>query len=316
MTCFILWPFVTPGAWAVALAVLLQPAYRAARSARIQPSIAAAIVTCGLGITVFLPAVWVLNTLFDAAGRGMEHLGPSNLHGLWQRLMQNHPIPPTLEVIITNFINISARDDELLRALSMRIHSILKASLIGLVHGCLALFAVFFFLRDGEPLLTGLKAMMPLSEQDTDALIKRIVDTIHATLLGMVAVSILQGALGAALLWWLKIPGAVVWGAIMFLLALVPYLGAFVVWIPIAAFLAISGDWYRAIVTVLWGTVVIGLSDNLCYPYLVGRRLHYHSLLVFIFFVGGIVIFGAAGIVLGPVVLAITERLLWIWRRG
>jgi len=147
-------------------------------------------------------------------------------------------------------------------------------------------------------------------------LLGRISDTVHATVLGMIAVAILQGTLGALLLWWLDIPGVVVWGAIMALLALVPYLGTFVVWIPIAVSLAIQGDWMHTIVTIVWGGVVIALSDNILYPHIVGQRLHYHSLVVFFFLLGGVLAFGAAGAVLGPVILAVTDRLLWIWRRG
>jgi predicted PurR-regulated permease PerM len=143
----------------------------------------------------------------------------------------------------------------------------------------------------------------------------RIHDTIHAALFGVVAVAVLQGTLGALLLYWLELPGVVVWGTIMGLLALVPYLGTFIVWIPVAFFLAMQGDWYRAGVTVLWGTIVIGLADNLVYPHLVGKRLHYHTLMVFFFLLGGVVLFGSAGVVLGPVVLATTERLLWMWQR-
>jgi predicted PurR-regulated permease PerM len=89
-----------------------------------------------------------------------------------------------------------------------------------------------------------------------------------------------------------------------------PYLGAFVIWIPLAIFLALQGSWDKALVTTAWGTIVIGLSDNLLYPYLVGRRLHYHSLVVFFFLLGGVLVFGPAGIVLGPISLAIAAEVL------
>ena len=49
--------------------------------------------------------------------------------------------------------------------------------------------------------------------------------------------------------------------------------------------------------------------------FIVGKRMRFHTLVVFIAIVGGIALFGASGIVLGPVVLAVADALLDIWRR-
>jgi predicted PurR-regulated permease PerM len=174
----------------------------------------------------------------------------------------------------------------------------------------LTLFIVFFLLRDSTFFLQGLKVLLPFSKDETERLLVRIHDTIHAALFGTLAVSAIQGMLGALLLFWLQLPAAIVWGVIMALLAVMPYLGAFVIWIPLAIFLALQGSWDKALVTTAWGTIVIGLSDNLLYPYLVGRRLHYHSLVVFFFLLGGVLVFGPAGIVLGPISLAIAAEVL------
>ena len=67
---------------------------------------------------------------------------------------------------------------------------------------------------------------------------------------------------------------------------------------------------YLHVGEILWGSVIIGLSDNLLYPFLVGKRLHYHTLIVFFFLLGGIVLFGTSGVVLGPLTLALTDGLL------
>ena len=86
----------------------------------------------------------------------------------------------------------------------------------------------------------------------------------------------------------------------MGMLAVVPFLGAFIVWGPAALALGLNGQWIAAGVLTLWGLLVVGLIDNLVYPMLVGRQLAMHSLLSFIAIVGGLMLFGAHGIVLGP----------------
>lgn len=101
----------------------------------------------------------------------------------------------------------------------------------------------------------------------------------------------------------------------MALLAIVPVLGAFVVWVPAAIYLLLAGEWGKAIILTVWGSVVIGLIDNLLYPVLVGTRLRLHTALVFVAVVGGLFVFGAAGLVLGPVILVVTQALIDLWRR-
>jgi predicted PurR-regulated permease PerM len=99
----------------------------------------------------------------------------------------------------------------------------------------------------------------------------------------------------------------------MALLAIIPFLGAFVIWAPAAAFLALSGDYSSAVLLALWGTLVIGLVDNVVYPMLVGNKLRMHTLLSFIAVVGGLIVLGAPGVVLGPLLVAVTLTLADIW---
>ena len=149
---------------------------------------------------------------------------------------------------------------------------------------------------------------------ETDRLCGRVGDTIYATIYGTLAVSAVQGLLGGLMFWWLGLPAPLFWGVVMALLAVVPVLGAFVVWIPAALFLAMEGSWGKAIILAVWGGVVVGSIDNLLRPVLVGKRLQLHTVFVFISVVGGLLVFGASGLILGPVVLTITTVLLENWR--
>lgn len=114
--------------------------------------------------------------------------------------------------------------------------------------------------------------------------------------------------------WWLGLPMPVLWGFAMGLLAVVPVLGAFIVWVPAALFLALDGEFGKAVILTLWGTIVIGGVDNLIYPILVKNRMRLHTVPAFIAIVGGLLLFGASGLLLGPLVLTITMFFLEIWR--
>jgi predicted PurR-regulated permease PerM len=92
-------------------------------------------------------------------------------------------------------------------------------------------------------------------------------------------------------------------------------LGPFVVWVPAAVLLALEGSWGKDSILTGWGVGVIGIIDNLLYPIFVGKRIRLHTLLVFFALLGGLAVFGASGLILGPVTLAVTVALLNVWRR-
>ena len=96
----------------------------------------------------------------------------------------------------------------------------------------------------------------------------------------------------------------------MFFLSMIPMAGSFLVWVPAAAFLALTGALLKAGILVVWGLLVIGSIDNFLSPRLVGKRARLHELLIFFSVLGGLQVFGVLGLVLGPVVVAITLALI------
>jgi predicted PurR-regulated permease PerM len=186
---------------------------------------------------------------------------------------------------------------------------------MAIVQLLLTLFLLFYFFRDRSKVLATVRSLLPLSGAEADRLFSRVYETVHATIYGTVLVALVQGALGGLMFWWLGLPAPLLWGVVMALLAIVPVFGAFIIWIPAAIFLAMSGQWGKAMILTGWGAVVIGLVDNLLYPMFVGSKLRMHTVPVFIAIVGGLALFGGSGLVLGPVTLAVTIALVEVWRR-
>jgi predicted PurR-regulated permease PerM len=63
-----------------------------------------------------------------------------------------------------------------------------------------------------------------------------------------------------------------------------------------------------------WGMFVVGTIDNILYPILISRKLRLHTIVAFISLAGGIFVFGASGIILGPITLTASVYLMHIWR--
>jgi predicted PurR-regulated permease PerM len=134
-----------------------------------------------------------------------------------------------------------------------------------------------------------------------------------ATVNGSIIVALVQATMAGIIYLILGVPGAALWAAVTFITALVPVFGTFLVWGPIALYLALSGSAVKALVLVGWGVVAIGTIDNILYPYLVGDRLRLHTVPTFFSILGGITLFGASGLILGPLALAITIALIDVW---
>ena len=168
-----------------------------------------------------------------------------------------------------------------------------------------ALFALFYLLRDSDAFLSALRRMIPLNQSRTDELLGRAKDITEAIVYGTVVVAVVQGVMGGMAFRVVGLPAATLWGAIMGVLALIPMIGPPLVWVPAAAYLIITGSVAQAVVLAAFGALVIGTVDNLLRSIFVGSRAHVHSLVVFLSVLGGVVVFGLAGVVMGPVLFAL-----------
>ena len=310
----ILLTFLSPIAWALAFSVVSYPLFTKLVSYVQNRTLASVLMVLGLSIMGLLPAVWVAERLVIAGLDGLHTLLPLVERGEWAGSLKRYPILAQNITWIESTFHLQDTSREILEKVRRGIPSLVTASLWGIVQGMLIMFIAFLLFRDGRLLMRYTEGLLPLHRGETRHLINRMSDTIHATLFGMIAVALLQGGLGGLMFWWLGLPAPLIWGTIMTLLAVVPYLGTFIVWIPVAFYFALQGQWTSAAILVVWGSIVIGLSDNLLYPFLVGKRLHYHTLVVFFFLLGGIVLFGTAGVVLGPMILALSDGLVQVCR--
>ncbi len=307
-------PFLPALTWAVTIAVLFAPMHRWIESKVRRPGIAAGLSVFFVALIVVVPAGFVVERLVAEAGKGAEVIRGQVESGSWRRVLDAHPSVAPFGRWIEQTVDLTGMVSAAGGYLTNTGASFVRGSVRQFVGLLLTFYLLFYFLRDRRAALDALRELLPLSGAEMGRMFARIADTIYATIYGTVAVAAIQGALGGLMFWWLGLPAPLLWGLVMGLLAIIPVLGAFIVWIPAAIFLALAGSWGKATILIVWGGVVVAGIDNLLYPILVGNRLKMHTVLAFFSVVGGLFVFGAAGLILGPVVLTITMLLLEIWR--
>ena len=314
--CYLLaYPFLPALAWALTLAVVAHPLHDWIARRIFRPNLAAVLAVLLVATTVVAPGLFVTQRLVRESMKVVETIETEAVSGRWQAIIQRNPqLAPILKRIEAQ-MDLRNAVEGAANLVTERFSSFVGGSVWFVGELLITFFFLFYFLRDRRLALNALKSIIPLSDAENEQVFQRVAETIYATVYGTLAVALVQGFLGGLVFWWLGIATPFLWGVVMALLAVVPMLGAFVVWLPVAGFLALEGSWGKALFLIAWGGIVIALIDNLLYPVLVGKRLRLHTLPVFVAMLGGLVVFGASGIILGPVVLAITAALIEVWRR-
>ncbi len=312
LCCLLAAPFLPALVGALALAVIFTPLQRWLESKLQSANLAAFVSVFVIALIVVAPATVVAQRLVVQAANGARFIETKVESGEWRRAIEGQPLLAPFALPIEEQMNLPGAAKTLATWLSATAGSIVTGSVFQAVSFCLVFYLLFFFLRDRRAALHSIRSLSPLSKSEMEMLFDRVGGTIHATVYGTLAVSCIQGFLGGLMFWWVGLPAPLLWGVVMGLLAVVPVLGAFVIWIPAALFLVIEGSWGKALILTAWGVVVVGTIDNLLLPVLVGNRLKLHTVLAFLSVVGGLMVFGPAGLILGPMALTITTVLLEI----
>jgi predicted PurR-regulated permease PerM len=187
----------------------------------------------------------------------------------------------------------------------------LVGNVIGaIVKAFFVIITMYYLFRDGDRIVLALPGVLPLDHYQSEAILGRITQVVSASVYGVVSIAMLQGLLGGLAFWVLGVPSPVLWATVLAFVCMIPIAGSFFVWLPASIYLILTGHWTKGILLVLWGALVISTIDNLLRPKLIRNQTKLHELFVFFSVLGGMSVFGLLGIVLGPVVLAITLGLL------
>lgn len=172
------------------------------------------------------------------------------------------------------------------------------------------IFSLFYMLRDGDRLYNWIRSVTPVSEKIQEELYSRAEIMTNAVLKGHVLVAIVEGLVGGLGLYLAGVPNFAFWTFIMILLSFIPVVGAFLVWAPASIYLFLMGQPIEATFLFLYGAIIISFIDNVMRPYMVDSRAELHPAAILIGVLGGVYVFGAIGLFVGPVIFGLTKAVL------
>jgi len=309
-----LWPFLPALVTSVVLGVLALPAHQRIHARIRNEQVSAFLSTLLVVVVIVLPILGVSMIALQDLGTGVDWLENELRSGfpMFNRLVAW--IEGVLAAVGITNPDVTARVTERLGDVPQLVvgRTFRVVSGVGgvFLQVGVGLFTLFYLFRDGERMLEAGKGLVPLASGPTNLLLHRTKEVIFAAVFGHVFVAMVQGTLGGLAFWALGVPTPAVWAVLMGALSLIPMVGPAFVWVPAGAVLIATGSTARGVTLLLFGLLVISTVDNVIRAMLVSARARVHPLVVFLGVLGGVLMFGAVGILVGPVLIVAAAALM------
>jgi predicted PurR-regulated permease PerM len=324
----ILSPFLKALTWAAILAVLFYPAYDwLVRVFKGKATLAALTIIVLIALVIVLPGIQIVGFLAEEVVQLVKTVGAlTDSEGVetWKR----HPWIQWLlgwwSMLGVELAKLKFEID--LRKLVIQGAQVSSGVVLSQLTGAaqniflfvanvlLVLLTLFFFLRDGAALCYRLRRLLPMDPEHQERLFTNIVNAVTAVVHGCLVVAMIQGFLAGLAYWVLGVPYAIVWAVATAFFALLPVGGSTIVTIPVTIYLFLQGDIIKGVMMAIWALGVVGGVDNVLKPIFIGTRLKLPMLLLFFGILGGLSVFGALGLILGPVLFALLAAFLDLYR--
>lgn len=297
-------PFYEAIIWAVIGGVTFWPVNKKIRQwIGGRGSLSSLIAVAGVLLFFLVPAAFLLTSLVTQMTNVYEKVYPQ-MPLILNRLSQLIPFKDD-----SFRQKIIAGVDDIGKVLISYMGSVSVNALSVLFQMAVTVMLLYFIFRDGDSFIVKLRSSSLIPAEDIDVFVRETGGVISAVIYGVIFTAMLQGVLGGIGFWVTGLPAPVLFGAIMFILAIIPFAGTALVWGPAAIYLLYYGMIGKGIFLIIWGLLAVGMIDNFLRPYFISKRLGLHVVLSFIGIVGGMSAFGLLGVFLGPLLLALMMRL-------
>jgi predicted PurR-regulated permease PerM len=193
---------------------------------------------------------------------------------------------------------------------------IVQASAGALLTVVIAMWTMYYVLLDWPRIGRHLERLLPLDPHHTRALVDEFRDVGRRAFVGTVASAIIQGCLAGLGFTIFGVPHPATGGALLAVTSFIPVIGILLVWVPAAIWLLVSGHLARALLLTAYCLVILmAANDYVIRPRLVGSSEDAHPLLTLVSLIGGISVFGVAGVIVGPVALSLFLATARIYER-
>ena len=183
-----------------------------------------------------------------------------------------------------------------------------------LVNWSLALLGLYYLLTAPPTSWPRFARAMPLSLAGTDSLRARLRDITQGIVAGTMLSAAVQGAAIGFGLWLAGVPDALFWSACAAITTLVPVIGNAMIWLPALLLMVLRQQYPGAVAIAIFGGGMPPIIDRVVRATVSRRVGDVHPMLTLVGALAGMRVAGVAGIILGPVALAMFLALIEVYR--
>lgn len=319
-------PFLGPLLWAAVLSIMAYPLNKAIGSAtRSRRTLSAIITTALVVLLIFSVTFFLGRTMVQESRQVYRQIVQSIDEGEAEGIIQTLAGLP--DKILPGFFE--ERDTEVIEAwmnnvatsalggLDQKVTSWINQAIGNASKFLLDIFilvvTLFFLLRQGEGWFALARESVPLSPRLRNLIIERFTTTFQAIVYGVLLGATIETTWLTFGYWLFGVPLPIFLGVLTFFLILFPLIGAVFIWLPATIWLFMTTDSVLiAAGFLLW--CLVSLVGILLKPAIIGTRADLPMFFVLMSIMGGVAAFGAVGVILGPILLAIAISMARIYR--
>lgn len=329
LSFFIVLPFVNALIAAIIIAYIFYPVYRFLVRWIKNSTASSFIVTIIILLIILVPLVFLINSTASAI-QGISKIQDFLDEGFPKGCKSNdNTICSGIDKLIENYNEnprMKLTVDSSLNKLRQGIFTYSTNFILTIPRLVLSIFimffAIYYLFKDGPGLVDYIKNLLPIKDIHKKSLISKFDDVLYAVLYGTFITALIQGVLAGLGFYLFGFKSFFLLGVLTIIAAMIPFLGPPVVWVPAVLFKVIEGVGlnnniilWKAIGMAVYALLVVGLIDNFLRPKIIGKRSNVHPVVILIGIFGGIYLLGPIGLVAGPLILALTETMIEIFKK-
>jgi predicted PurR-regulated permease PerM len=315
-------PFLTPILTSIFLAYLFYPVYKWINSKINKPNVSAFIVTLLILILVTVPLTLALFKIAKEANTGYIMIKSSINDGT---LLPEECADGVLCAAYTS-IRETIQDplfksyiDDSLRRMTQSVVDGIGNFLFSIPKRVLDLFItffmIFFLLRDGERAVKAIENANPLRKSHHRKIIGQMHEVTRAIVYGFFLIAAIEGIIATLTFLIFGVQSPFIWGIIVAITALIPFIGASIIWIPASLIKYLGGENFSAMGIVIGGLIISGI-DTFLKPKIIGTHASIHPIMMILGMIGGVTLIGPIGIIFGPLILALFVTFLKMYKKS
>ena len=306
---FVLKPIIVAVVFGLLFAYIFRPLYGFIKKYLKGENLSALALIAVIGILIAIPIAWLAPTLVNEIFDAYLYFQDVNITNLLSNWMQS-------DLATSIGLNLESLIATLFSKMISQFSNILVNLSSWLLQFAVFLFTFYFAVRDSDKMKKYISDLSPFRKTTEDKFSNEFRGVTNAIIFGQVLIGIIQGLAVGIGFFVLGVPSASILTFVACIVSIIPVLGSWLVWLPVAIYLLIKGSTFAGIFLLLYGALFVSVIDNLLRPYILSKKSNLPISIGVIGTIGGLYFFGIAGLVLGPLVLAYVLIIIEFYRQG